>query len=156
VIDPVVSSPMRVDYSGTPTVAGLVPVSDIMTREVVSLSADAPIGSVIDLVVNRYLGCVPIVDDDGCPIGMITKRDLVEPLKAGGSLDPTSVAKDLMLPLAFTLDERATVAQVSALMASEGLHHVPIVSAKGRLAGLVSSLDIVRWLVRNDGLVEGG
>jgi CBS domain-containing protein len=144
-----------VDYAGTPTIAGLVPVTDIMTREVVSASADATLGAVIDLVVGCYLGCVPIVDDDGCPIGMITKRDLVEPLRSGGTSDPTRTAQDAMLPLAFTLDEHATVAQAAALMASEGLHHVPIVSVKGRLAGIVSSLDIVRWLARNDGLVIG-
>jgi hypothetical protein len=45
VIEPVVSSQIRVDYSGTPTVAGLVPVSDIMTREVVSLSVGGPLST---------------------------------------------------------------------------------------------------------------
>jgi CBS domain-containing protein len=139
----------EVDYQGIPTVAGLVPVTDIMTRDVVSASPDTPLRAVIDMVVKSYLGCVPIVDEDGCPIGMITKRDLVEQSAVADTAD------DAMMPLAFTLDERATVAQAAALMASEGLHHVPIVSAKGRLAGIVSSLDIVRWLARNDGVAPG-
>jgi CBS domain-containing protein len=61
-----------------------------------------------------------------------------------------------MLPMAFTLDERATVAQAAALMAIEDLHHVPIISARGRLVGVVSSLDIVRWLACNDGVISTG
>ena len=147
---------------GIPTVAGIVPVTDIMTRDVVCAQADLPIKTIIDLLVNNYIGCVPVVDDDGCPLGMITKRDLVVPManRADTADEPPAcweltprTADEVMLPLAFTLDERATVAQAAALMATEDLHHVPIVSAKGRLVGVVSSLDIVRWLARNDGLV---
>jgi CBS domain-containing protein len=151
------------DPPGIPTVAGLVPVTDIMSRDVICALADLPIDTLVDLLVNNYIGCVPIVDDDGCPIGMITKRDLIEPMAnrtstadespTWASLAPRT-AKEAMLPIALTLDDRATVAQAAALMAAEDLHHVPIISAKGRIVGVVSSLDIVRWLARNDGLVS--
>jgi CBS domain-containing protein len=141
---------------GVPTIAGLVPVTDIMSRDVICALADLSIESVTDLMVNNYIGCVPVVDDDGSPIGMITKRDLVEPMANGGTTAGTvrRTAGDAMLPIAFTLNERATVSAAAGLMAAEGLHHVPIVSPKGRLVGLVSSLDIVRWLARNDGVVS--
>jgi CBS domain-containing protein len=147
---------------GIPTVAGLVPVTDIMSRDVICGCSDLSIDAVVDLLVNNHIGCVPVVDEDGCPIGMITKRDLIEPMANRPSTadeSPTCkalaprTAEEAMLPIAFTLDDRATVAQAAALMATEDLHHVPIVSAKGRLIGMVSSLDIVRWLARNDGMV---
>jgi len=146
-----------------PTTAGLVPITDVMTRDVVCARADLPTASIIDLVVNRYIGCLPVIDDEGCPIGMITKRDLVEPLANRGTTAETSpvwcdlapaTAEELMLPLAFTLDEHATILQAAAMMALEDLHHVPVVSANGSLIGVVSSLDIVRWLVKNDGLMS--
>ncbi len=147
---------------GVPTVAGLIPVTDIMTRDVICARGDLSIETVVNLLVNHYIGCVPIVDEDGCPVGMITKRDVVEPMSnrvATADESPTCAAlsprtaEEAMLPLAFTLGEHATVAQAAAMMASEDLHHVPIVSTTGRLVGVVSSLDIVRWLARNDGLV---
>lgn len=131
-----------------PTIAGLVPVTDIMTRDVICALADLSIESVTELLVKNSIGCVPIVDDDGRPIGMITKRDIV----ATSGVIPRTAA-DAMLPIAFSLNERATVAQAAALMAMEDVHHAPIVSVRGRIVGLVSSLDIVRWLARNDGLV---
>ena len=59
-----------------------------------------------------------------------------------------------MMPLAFTLDEHATIDHVAAMMSIEGVHHVPIVAESGCLIGVVSSLDIVRWLATNDGLVD--
>jgi CBS domain-containing protein len=143
------------DSDMSPTIAGLVPVTDIMTRDVISVREGHSLAAVIDLVIANYIGCVPIVDEDARPIGMITKRDLVEPLASRAQAgDPTAqTAKDVMLPLAITLGERATVLQAAAIMAIEDLHHIPIVSPKGQLIGVVSSLDIVRWLARNDGVL---
>jgi len=156
-------APVRgAETSGFPTIAGMVPVTDIMTRDVVCAGGDLPTASVIDLVVNQYIGCLPIIDDNERPVGMITKRDLVEPLAnrvATAEETPAwcdiapKTAGELMLPLAFTLDEHATILQAAAMMALEDLHHVPVVSMKGKLIGVVSSLDIVRWLVKNDGLM---
>jgi CBS-domain-containing membrane protein len=116
----------------------------------------------LDLLVNNYIGCVPIVDEAGCPTGMVTKRDVVEPManRTKTADEPPSwwmlapsTAEEAMLPIAFTLDEHATVAQAAGLMAMEGLHHIPIVTARGRIVGVVSSLDIVVWLARNDGVI---
>ena len=134
-----------------PTIAGLVPVTAIATREVVSIHPDMPVEQVIDLLVDKYIGCLPVVDEDGCPIGIITKRDVVEPLASylKPGIRPTTAA-EIMLPLVLSLDEHATVLQAAAMMARQGLHHVVVVSPKGRLVGVVSCLDVVRWLAVND------
>jgi CBS domain-containing protein len=138
-----------------PTIAGLVPVTAIVTREVVSVRPDMPVEQVIDLVVDNYLGCLPVVDEDGCPVGMITKRDLVEPLASHVQPGkPPATAAEIMLPIVLSLDEHATVLQAAAMMARQGTHHVVIVSPKGRLVGVISSLDIVRWLAFNDAVAD--
>jgi CBS domain-containing protein len=139
--------PSRTEVPGVPTIAGIVPVTDVMTRDVICVSGEVSLETVIALLVDNYISCVPVVDDDGCPRGMLTNRDVVESLHVGAQ-PPT--AASAMLPIVFTVDEHATVAQAAALMAEQALHHVPVVSARGRVIGIVSSLDIVRWLVRND------
>lgn len=145
------------DVPGVPTIAGLVPVTTIMTRGIVCVRADLPIEKVIDLVVDDHIGCLPVVDEDGCPIGMITKRDLVEPFASNApgrraSEDEPATAATIMLPIVLSIDEHATVLQAAAMMARQDMHHVPVIAPKGRLVGIVSSLDIVRWLARNDGI----
>ena len=57
-----------------------------------------------------------------------------------------------MLPITLSLEERATVLQASAVMSRQGVHYVVVVSPKGRVVGVVSSLDVVRWLTHNDGV----
>ncbi len=60
------------------------------------------------------------------------------------------------MPKAFTLPASATLSRAAALMAFEGIHRVPVVSTDGRVVGIVSSLDVARWLARNDGYIAPG
>ena len=136
-----------------PTIADLIPVRRIMSREVVCAREDLEVGALMDLMVRRHIGCVPIIDDRGRPIGMVTKTDVVEQQLAATlhGTPPATTASGLMMPLAITLDEHATVAHAAAMMAVEDFHHVAIVSDAGALIGVVSTMDIVRWLAANDG-----
>ena len=126
-----------------PTRSDLIPIADIMTAHPICVAPELPLRHVVGLVMTRYIGCVPVVDASGAPVGMITKRDLIEHAAHGAT-----TAADVMMPLAFTLDERASIARAAALMAAEDVHHVPVVARSGRVIGIVSALDIVRWLAR--------
>ena len=141
-------------HRNVPTIADRVPVTEIMTREVTTASRALDRDAIAGLMVRNHIGCIPVVEDVGRPVGMITKLDLVEQALAT-ALAPAT-AEDLMMPLALTLGERATVAHAAAMMASEDIHHVPICDDTGRLVGIVSSMDIVRWLAKNDGFCATG
>lgn len=139
-----------------PTVADLIPVRRVMSREVVCAREDLEAGALMDLMVRRHIGCVPVVDDRGRPIGMVTKFDVVEQQLATRNGAPVATtAGALMMPLAITLDEHATVAHAAAMMSVEDVHHVAIVSDGGALIGVISTMDIVRWLAANDGITGG-
>ena len=94
---------------------------------------------------------MPVVEDLGRPVGMITKRDLVEILTDEKASAHDRTANELMMPLAITLGPQATVAHAAALMAMEDIHHTLIVDQTGQLIGVVSTMDVVRWLAKNDG-----
>jgi CBS domain-containing protein len=116
-------------------------------------------------MVGRHIGCVPVVNERGRPIGIITKFDLVEQLDAamrlaaGGCPLPADLrvqtADDVMMPIALTLDEHASVEHASSMMVSEETHHVLVISDDGTLVGVVSAKDIVRWVTEHGELVAG-
>lgn len=143
--------------------ASRVELRQVMFQDLVCARRDLDIEEVIRLMVDRHLGCIPVVDDERRPIGMITKYDIVEHVNAflrsvaNGSPLPTDLAArtadEVMMPLALTLDEDATIGDAASLMTCEDLHHVLVVARSGSLVGVVSSKDIVSWLVRNDGLM---
>jgi CBS domain-containing protein len=139
-----------------PTIADQIPVRQIMSSEVICACEDLDVAALIDLMMRHRIGCIPVIDERGRPIGMVTKLDLVEHLvamRAGHEHQP-AIAGELMLPLAIVLDEHATVAQAAALMAVEDVHHIAVVANSGALIGVISTLDIVRWLAANDGITS--
>jgi CBS domain-containing protein len=54
-----------------------------------------------------------------------------------------------MSPLVFTLHPEDDVADAAALMAYEGVHHVVVSLGDDRPLGIVSSLDVLRWLAQS-------
>jgi len=132
----------------TRTIADAIPVTEIMARDVVCARADLSIDAVTDLLIRNHIGCLPVVDERGHPIGIITKLDLVE------RTPKMARAGDLMMPLAITLNQHATIAHAAAVMSVEDFHHVMVVAADHTLLGVVSTMDIARWLARNDGFMS--
>jgi CBS domain-containing protein len=66
---------------------------------------------------------------------------------------PGATVGDIMTPVTFTLTEDASVSRAAALMAFERVHRVPVVDAGGKVVGIVSALDVLGWLGREDGYV---
>jgi CBS domain-containing protein len=117
------------------------PAEAIMSRDVTCVSPDLPVGMLAHLLEDTGYSGAPVVDDDDVLVGMVSQSDLL----AGASRAARTV-RDLMMPIAFSMNEHAPVGAVAAMMAYEGVHRVPVVDDDGRVVGLVSALDVVRWV----------
>jgi CBS domain-containing protein len=131
-----------------PTNGDRTPLSAVMTGGLVCVSPDLPVESLVTLLVDRGFSGVPVVDSAGKPIGVVSKSDLLEAARSG-------TVQDIMMPIAFTLPESASLSHAAALMAYENIHRVPVIAADGAVVGIVTSMDIVRWVAEQDGYVVG-
>jgi len=52
-------------------------VSDIMTKEVITVKAESNVYEAIELLLKNKINCLPVVDDEGRLIGMVTETDLI-------------------------------------------------------------------------------
>jgi CBS domain-containing protein len=143
-----------------------VRVTELMSPSALCVTEDVAVAEVATLFLERGISAAPVVDRRGQPLGMVTKTDLVrghledgdapqdEPPPEVASLGrgyhvvrlPGTTAADLMMPLAFTLPEDASVRDAAAMMAVESVHHVPVVDASGAVVGVISALDLARWI----------
>jgi CBS domain-containing protein len=119
----------------------VTPAEAIMARDVVCVTADLPVGALAHLLENTGYSGAPVVDEHDVLIGMVSQSDLLD----ASSRTAITVA-DLMMPIAFSLHEHVPVGAIAAMMAYEDVHRVPIVDDDGRVVGLVSALDVVRWV----------
>jgi CBS domain-containing protein len=133
----------------------------VMSNDLICASEDLALPALVNLVVRNHIGCLPVVDRLGRAVGVVTKSDLVEHLDSllrnelpATSLPAVPRAKDLMMPLPLMLPESASLAQAATLMVLEDVHHVLIVSDAGFLVGVVSTKDLVHWMVETDRLAN--
>lgn len=137
---------------------------DIMTREVVTVRPETPVGELARLFSERGISGAPVVDAEGTLLGVVTETDLMRRIAAatdakpgwlGGLFqDPAGLARryarshgrtaqDVMTPEPMTLGPDVPIARVAKLLEERDIRRVPIVAA-GRLLGVVSRADLLK------------
>jgi len=129
--------------------AASAPLSLIMARKVTCVRQDLDASEARARILSRGVSGLPVVDNWGRAVGVVSKTDLVE--NAIGDEPSGRQVADIMTPLVFSLTPDSSIGQAAALMAYEGVHRVVVVDGSGYVVGLVSSLDIARWLGRRAG-----
>jgi CBS domain-containing protein len=145
-------------------------VRDIMHRGVVTVRADAPLKEVARLLVEHAISGLPVVDEAGAVIGVVSETDLVikergrperpprliERLFGPRAADRAELAKveataagDAMSSPAITIDAGRPVRDAAELMIERRINRLPVTDG-GRLVGIVTRADIVRSFIRPD------
>lgn len=110
---------------------------DIMTRSVYTIRPEASAQEAAQLLAQKRISGVPVVDAQNNIIGMVTEADIISKVISEG----LKVA-DIMNCEVIAVDEETPVSDIAALLTEKRIKRVPVVSG-GRLAGIVSRADIV-------------
>jgi CBS-domain-containing membrane protein len=142
-------------------------VSDVMTRSVVSVDAFTPFKEIVRRMQERRVSAVPVVDEDGCVLGVVSEADLLlkeDPDLEGGpkvfegvhrrrdrARAAGLVASELMSAPAITVAATATIGDAARLMHRREVKRLPVVDASdGRIVGIVSRADLLKVFLRSD------
>ena len=119
---------------------------DIMTRNPECCRRDDTAREAARVMRDHDCGVVPIVDDGGRVVGIVTDRDLAIRGIAAGK-DINTKLNDLMTPVAVTCGQDDDLRDVEQKMAELQVRRIPIVDAGGRCLGIISQADIARAAV---------
>ncbi len=148
-------------------------VSDVMTRDVVSVQADATVLDACKLMLQSRVSGLPVTDSTDQLVGIITERDFLRSARAQpggrprwlelitnhktvdvlGRLRDARVAQ-IMTPNPVTTLEDAPVEDVLTKMEAYSIKRLPVVRGT-RLVGIVSRSDLLRGLIRSLRKVSG-
>jgi CBS domain-containing protein/mannitol/fructose-specific phosphotransferase system IIA component (Ntr-type) len=135
------------------TIQPRLTVRDVMTERVYRVGPDASVREVLDMVAERRLRAVPVVDEDRGVLGMVTDRDLLRfflPVvqkttgQSPASLKDTKV-REVMSRSVICVSEDQALAEVMSIMVTKDLERLPVVN-EGRLTGFLTRGDILRKL----------
>lgn len=130
-------------------------VRDVCTRNVRTCRRSATLADAGGLFWTGDCGLLPVVDDDGRLLGVVTDRDVCIALTSrdlpAGALQVHEVMTEH--PHTCGLDEELLTAMED--MARHQVRRLPVVDAEGRVQGILSVADVVR-VARSQSVAEPG
>jgi IMP dehydrogenase len=108
-----------------------------MIVEPVTLPPDAPVRAALELMARYKVSGVPITDDDGVLVGILTNRDLRFENDVDQLVSALMTARDLV-----TAPVGTTLAEAEEILHRNKIEKLPVVDADGRLRGLITVKDI--------------
>jgi CBS domain-containing protein len=115
---------------------------EIMTRGVKTVRRDSPLRDVAQLMKDEDCGVVPIVDEKGCLVGIITDRDLVIRAFTGGKTPDQLRAGDVMTDDVECVHPEEDIHSIISLMGKRQIRRIPVVERDDRVIGIISMGDI--------------
>jgi CBS domain-containing protein len=110
---------------------------DIMTRKVITIRPDASAQEAAQLLDRNRISGLPVVDNLGRIIGIITEADIISKVDREG----LSVG-DIMSREIIAVGEETPVSEIASLLTERRIKRVPVV-CESRVVGIVSRTDIV-------------
>jgi CBS domain-containing protein len=111
-------------------------------RGVVTTTAAATVGEVVDLLATHKIGALVIVDASERIAGIVSERDVVRVIARGGAALAQAV-ETVMTRKVVTCAENETINDVMSRMTRGRFRHLPV-ATEGRLAGIISIGDVVK------------
>jgi len=139
-------------------------VDDVMTREVITVGTDTPVGRIASLLDREGISAVPVTAATGGVLGVVSQADLLTDVPNGegkstrsdrAALRATAVsAGDLMTAPAMCIDADASLAQAAKTMQVRNVRRLLVKDPRGNLVGVVSRGDLLRPYARNDAAIR--
>jgi CBS domain-containing protein len=144
---------------------------DVMTTNVVAVAPESPARSIALLLFRNGISAVPVVDEHGAPVGMVSEGDLMprdeserearrdwwlKLLAEGEDLNSEFMAhlqlqdrsaREIMAAPVTTVTADADVVEVAELLSSERIKRAPVMH-DGRMVGIISRADLVKALAQ--------
>jgi len=144
---------------------------DVMVRDVLTVKPDTSVIEVARLLVERDISALPVVDDQGRMVGIISEADLMRREEIGtekrrprwleAMIPATTLANEfskshgkraaeLMSPQVISAFEDTPLAEIAAILERNQIKRVPI-TKDGKLVGVVSRSNIIQALASSKG-----
>jgi CBS domain-containing protein len=119
-------------------------VGDIMRADVKTADANETFADVAKVMRANGISSVVVLHEDASLAGIVTERDIVNLVAAGGDPHSVQVAHGMTRRHLETIGPKADIAEAADQMVSLNIRHLPVVD-KGKVVGIISIRDLTRW-----------
>jgi CBS domain-containing protein len=110
-----------------------------------SISPDATVFEAIQLMADKNVGALPVVDNSGL-IGIISERDYTRKVILKGLSSKDTPVRDIMTREVLTASPSDTIADCVRLITEKQVRHLPVLEGT-KMIGIVSIRDVMKWVI---------
>lgn len=140
-------------------------VAERMSRQPVAVSPDLPLPEALRLMREKRVRRLPIVDDSGRLVGIVSEKDLLYAAPSPATtlsiyemqyLLTRITVKDVMTSDIITVRESNTIEEAARLMVQHKIGGLPVVDDAGKLIGIITETDLFKTFLELLGGWERG
>jgi CBS domain-containing protein len=110
-----------------------------------SISPDATVFEAIQLMADKNVGALPVVDDSRL-IGIISERDYTRKVILKGLSSKDTAVRDIMTREMLTASPSDSIQDCMLVMTEKRVRHLPVLEGT-RMIGIVSIGDVMKWII---------
>jgi CBS domain-containing protein len=140
-------------------------VSEVMTRQVVTITPDAILARAARLMVEKHLKRLPVVDSDGKLVGILGRLDILNTIAAvhlpqwhpeAHPVGEQATVAEVMTREVPTVHDSAIVEEIFELLVSSSHKRVVVVDDKRQVVGIIADSDLISRVSRESwpGIME--
>jgi CBS domain-containing protein len=120
----------------------------MMTSNIRTVERDKRVSAVAGILDGENIGAMPIVDEAGSIVGIVTTSDIVHFDSVGG--DPTEArVHEIASPRPIELEVSSSLADAARLMLERHVHHLIVVEDEA-MVGILTSMDFVALALKSE------
>lgn len=123
----------------------MIPISSVMTKEVICVKKDTHINRAIELLINNKISGLPVVDDEHRIVGILSEKDLLCCAVTCNVRD-NDVVEKYMSHDVHSFDISTDAMEVCRFLMDHYFRRVPI-TQEGKLVGVISRRDILVFIL---------
>lgn len=114
-----------------------------MIIDPVTLMKDATVGDALDMMKEFSIGGIPVIDENGVLVGIVTNRDLRFERNMTRPIDDVMTKENLI-----TITQVSDIAKTEDVLQQYRIEKLPVVDDDGKLVGLITYKDLIKTKLR--------
>lgn len=122
-----------------------VPTEELMTKDIVTVTPETHVEKAVDILLEKNIGSLGVIDDDGSLVGVITSNDFLH-VVSDGNFDNDATIEKFMTEDVITIKPDDSIKTAAARMITNGISHLPVQDDE-EIIGMLSTTDITAYSV---------
>jgi CBS domain-containing protein len=122
----------------------MILVKKLMNKKVITVGPDVALKKICQVLTRHKITGVPVVNSKKEIIGIVSERDIIAAVPKPNF--SKKYAKDIMVKKVITVEDTASLSEVSQIFSSQPFRHIPV-TRNGKIVGLITRNDTVKQML---------